>query len=126
MIKLLVGLGNPGPNYAALQGLFEVRRPGSAEVVMKMFPEKRVYQASGQTMTEADIDAGLFGDLYVSLGEQVEGNAWGVRIYHKPMVEWIWFGCLMMAFGGLLAMSDKRYRLTKQAKSAAAGQGQRA
>jgi cytochrome c-type biogenesis protein CcmF len=60
------------------------------------------------------------------LGEPLDGGAWSVRIYHKPMVEWIWFGCLMMAFGGLLAMSDKRYRLNKQAKSAAAGQGQRA
>ena len=88
---------------------------------MKMHPEKRIYQASGQTMTEADIDAGLLGDLYVSLGEQVEGNAWGVRIYHKPFVDWIWGGCLLMALGGFLAIADRRYRLSRRTSSAPAG-----
>ena len=111
----------PGPNYAALQGIFEVRRAGSTELLQKMYPEKRIYQASGQTMTEADIDAGLAGDLYVSLGEQVEGNAWGVRIYHKPFVDWIWGGCLLMALGGFLAIADRRYRLSRKAASVPAG-----
>jgi len=61
-------------------------------------------------MTEADIDAGLTRDLYVSLGEAVDGGAWIVRIYVKPFVDWIWGGCLIMALGGLLAASDRRYR----------------
>jgi cytochrome c-type biogenesis protein CcmF len=111
----------PGPNYAALQGIFEVRRPGSAGVLKKMYPEKRIYHASGQTMTEADIEAGLAGDRYVSMGEQVEGNAWGVRIYHKPFVDWIWGGCLLMALGGFLAIADRRYRLARKASTAPAG-----
>ncbi len=111
----------PGPNYAALQGIFEVRRSGSPDVLMKMLPEKRLYSASGQTMTEADINAGLFGDVYVSMGEQVEGNAWGVRIYHKPFVDWIWGGCLLMALGGFLAIADRRYRLARRTSSAPAG-----
>jgi cytochrome c-type biogenesis protein CcmF len=111
----------PGPNYAALQGIFEVRRPGSPEVVKKMYPEKRIYHASGQTMTEADIDIGFTGDLYVSMGEQVEGNAWGVRIYHKPFVDWIWGGCLLMALGGFLAIADRRYRLARKASEAPSG-----
>jgi len=111
----------PGPNYAALQGIFEVRRPGAQEVVKKMYPEKRIYHASGQTMTEADIDAGIAGDLYVSMGEQVEGNAWGIRIYHKPFVDWIWGGCLLMALGGFFAIADRRYRLARRTSDAPAG-----
>ena len=61
-------------------------------------------------MTEADIDVGLTRDLYVSLGEPVDGGAWIVRVYVKPFVDWIWGGCLVMALGGLLAASDRRYR----------------
>ncbi len=111
----------PGPNYAALQGIFEIRRAGSPDIMLKSYPEKRLYSASGQTMTEADIHPGLTGDIYVSMGEQVEGNAWGVRIYHKPFVDWIWFGCLMMAFGGFLAIADRRYRLARKPATAPAG-----
>jgi len=111
----------PGPNYGAMQGIFEVRRAGSPELLLKMYPEKRIYRASGQTMTEAAIEPSLAGDLYVSLGEQVEGNAWGVRIYHKPFVDWIWGGCLLMALGGFLAIADRRYRLARRAAAAPSG-----
>ena len=106
-----------GPNYAAVQGEFEVRREGSSAARI-MRPEKRVYHASGQTMTEADIDTGITRDLYVSLGEPVEAGAWGVRVYHKPFVDWIWGGCFLMALGGLLALSDRRYRSRKAAEQA--------
>jgi len=70
----------PGPNYTSLQGDFDVRREGSPTVLRKMQPEKRIYHASGQTMTEAAIDTGFVRDLYVSLGEPVDNNAWGVRV----------------------------------------------
>jgi cytochrome c-type biogenesis protein CcmF len=103
-----------GPNYAAMQGEFEVRREGSGAARV-MRPEKRIYHASGQTMTEADIDTGLTRDLYVSLGEPVEAGAWGVRVYYKPFVDWIWGGCFLMALGGFLALSDRRYRSRKVA-----------
>ena len=80
-----------------------------------LHPQKRAYRASGQVMTEADIETRIVGDRYVSLGEPVTADgatgAWGVRIYVKPFVDWIWGGCLLMAFGGLLAVSDRRYRL---------------
>ncbi len=103
----------PGPNYRALAGTVEVRRGGALVDVLR--PEKRVYAASGQPMTEAAIDTRLTGDLYVSLGEPVTqagpAGAWGVRIYVKPFVDWIWGGCLMMAIGGFLAISDRRYRI---------------
>ena len=108
-----VSLGEKaGPNYQAVTGRFEVSRNG--KLVEVMTPEKRTYFASGQTMTEAAIDPGFTRDLYVSLGEPVAGatdGAWGVRVYVKPFIDWIWFGCLFMALGGLLAILDKRYRL---------------
>ena len=113
-----------GPNYTASHGQIHVSKNGVLRTVLE--PEKRLYTVTNMPMSEAGISPHLIHDLYASLGEPLDGGAWSVRIYHKPLVEWIWFGCLMMAFGGLLAMSDKRYRLNKQAKSAAAGQGQRA
>ena len=106
----------PGPNYSAVRAEFEVRREGSGSA-RAMRPEKRVYHASGQTMTEADIDTGFTRDLYVSLGEPVGDGAWGVRIYHKPFVDWIWGGCLLMALGGALAIADRRYRSKRVASS---------
>ena len=62
-------------------------------------------------MTEAAIDAGLTRDIYVSLGEELSDKSWAVRVYYKPFVDWIWGGCLLMALGGVLAISDKRYRI---------------
>ncbi|MCE9659142.1 MAG: heme lyase CcmF/NrfE family subunit [Burkholderiales bacterium] len=107
----------PGPNYRALQGRIDVTENGKP--VVTLHPEKRIYPATQSTMTEADIDAGLTRDLYVSLGEAVEGGAWIVRVYVKPFVDWIWGGCLIMALGGLLAASDRRYRARVRSPAAA-------
>ena len=102
-----------GPNYVAARGLVEVSRDGKA--VASMQPEKRVYRVQQNPMTEAAIDTGFTRDLYVSLGEAVDGGkAWIVRIYVKPFVDWIWGGCLVMALGGILAVSDRRYRATRR------------
>ena len=97
-----------GPNYSAIRGTVEVSRDGKK--VMDMEPEKRVYRVQTMPMTEAAISTGFTRDLYVSLGEQVDGGAWIVRIYYKPFVDWIWGGCVIMALGGLLAATDRRYR----------------
>jgi cytochrome c-type biogenesis protein CcmF len=105
----------PGPNYKSVQGEFEVRHAGSTSIERRLYPEKRLYQASGQTMTEAAIDTGLVRDLYVSLGEPVDNSAWGVRVYYKPFVDWIWGGCILMAIGGFFALSDRRYRARREA-----------
>ena len=105
-----------GPNYLATRAQVEVSRDGQA--LRTMYPEKRVYRIQQSPMTEADIAPTLTGDLYVSLGEEVEGGAWIVRVYVKPFIDWIWGGCLLMALGGLLAVSDRRYR---RKASAAAG-----
>jgi cytochrome c-type biogenesis protein CcmF len=102
----------PGPNYSSIEGTFTVRKSGDVAAILK--PEKRRYFASGQTMTEAAINPGFTRDVYVALGEPVEGatdGAWGVRIYVKPFINWIWGGCLLMSLGGILALMDRRYRL---------------
>ncbi len=100
----------PGPNYTSNMGQIVVTRPdGSVESVLH--PEKRIYLVQSMPMTEAGINTGLTRDLYVSLGEPLENGAWSVRIYIKPFVDWIWGGAGFMALGGLLAMSDRRYRL---------------
>jgi len=106
-----------GPNYTAVRGDFEVKKPGGGTLTMN--PEKRAYPVAQQTQTEAAIDWGFVRDLYVSLGEPVGDGAWGVRIYHKPFVDWIWGGAFMMAIGGLLAVSDRRYRARKAAQAPA-------
>ena len=85
-----------------------------------LHPEKRTYNATGMGMSEAAIDTGLTRDLYVSLGEPLEKGAWAVRVYHKPFVDWIWGGAALMALGGLLAVSDRRYRLAQRARKAEA------
>jgi cytochrome c-type biogenesis protein CcmF len=112
----------PGPNYRALTGTVEVRRDGRLLETLK--PEKRIYNASGQTMTIAAIDVGVLGDRYVSLGEPLDadaaGGAWSVRIYLKPFIDWIWAGAFLMALGGFVAVTDRRYRLALRRKAAPA------
>ena len=101
--------GVEGPNYVADEGEFVVSRNGRE--VTRLYSQKRRYLASNQVMTEAGIDAGLTRDLYVSLGEPLdEGQAWAIRIYHKPFVRFIWLGALFMTAGGLLAAADRRFR----------------
>ncbi|MDH5349715.1 MAG: heme lyase CcmF/NrfE family subunit [Betaproteobacteria bacterium] len=103
-----------GPNYRAAQATVSVTREGRPVTVMR--PERRVYTVQEQTMTEAAISVGLTRDLYVSLGDPLEGGAWLVKAQVKPFIDWIWGGCLLMAIGGLLAASDRRYRVTVPAR----------
>jgi cytochrome c-type biogenesis protein CcmF len=108
-----------GPNYMALVGDVDLLKDG--QVARKMFPEKRSYFTSSMPMTEAAIDTGFLRDVYVSLGEPIDKAhpeaAWAVRVYYKPFVDWIWGGCMLMALGGLLAMTDRRYRIKSRAAS---------
>lgn len=98
-----------GPNYSAIQAWVEVTHEGRRTV--HLLPEKRIYRAQANNpMTEAAISSGLTRDLYVSLGEPLPDGAWTVRVYLKPFVSWIWIGCLIMALGGVLAVTDPRYR----------------
>jgi len=115
----------PGPNYRAVIGTVEVRKDG--RLIQTLHPEKRIYNASGQTMTIAAIAVGIGGDRYVSLGEPLAadnlGGAWAVRIYLKPFIDWIWGGAFLMAIGGLLAVSDRRYRIAMRRRDASLAAG---
>ena len=93
-----------GPNYTAQRGTF------LTSTGVELFPEQRRYFSRGEIMTEAGIDAGLFRDLYVALGDPIGTDSWGARIQYKPLVRWIWLGALMMFAGGVIAMLDARYR----------------
>ncbi len=108
----------PGPNYSAEVGDVELSKDG--KLLRVMHPEKRAYFSSSMPMTQAAIDTTFTRDVYVSLGERLEGGdgtAWAVRVYHKPFVTWIWAGCLFMALGGAMAALDKRYRRKAAANS---------
>jgi len=106
-----------GPNYNGKQGTFEVTRGDTKIATMR--PEKRLYTVQRMPMTEAAIDRGFTRDLYVSLGEQTSQDVWVVRVQLKPFVGWIWAGCLIIAFGGFLAASDRRYRMASRRRQQA-------
>jgi cytochrome c-type biogenesis protein CcmF len=102
-----------GPNYIAARGTVQLTRDD--RTVATLHPERRNYLVSRMPMTETAIDRGFTRDLYVSLGERLDDGAWSVRVYYKPLVGWIWGGCLLMALGGVLAVLDRRYRSPRRA-----------
>ncbi|MCG7870836.1 MAG: heme lyase CcmF/NrfE family subunit [Candidatus Thiodiazotropha lotti] len=101
----------PGPNYNAHRGSFQVSLDGEPFITLE--PEKRTYFVQTRPMTEASIDWGFTRDLYVSLGEPLGGGDWSLRLYYKPYVRWIWLGGVLMGLGGILAVTDRRYRTAK-------------
>lgn len=106
-------ISKSGPNYNAQKGLLFITKDN--QLVATMYPEKRVYRVQKNPMTEAAIDAGLTRDLFVALGEpRGADGAWSLRLYVKPFIRWIWLGTLIMGFGGLLAATDRRYRMAKK------------
>ena len=105
-----------GPNYIADQATFSVSKDGNS--LGELYPERRIYLATGTPSTEMAIDAGFLRDLFITLGEEKEDGAWTMTVYVKPFVRWIWLGAIFMAIGGTLAATDKRYRRLRQRKSA--------
>ncbi|MGB5102448.1 MAG: heme lyase CcmF/NrfE family subunit [Steroidobacteraceae bacterium] len=97
-----------GPNYQAVESEVVVTREG--EHVATLHPQKRVYLVQRSPMTEAGIEVDWNRDLFVAMGEDLGAGAWSMRIQYKPMVRFIWLGCLVMALGGIVAVSDRRYR----------------
>jgi len=98
-----------GPNYSADEGVIEVTKNG--RFVSEILPQKRHYTARSQTLTEAGISGNLWRDLVITMGEPLTDGAWAVNIQVKPFIRWVWYGAMFMAFGGLLAVADKRYHL---------------
>ena len=108
-----------GPNYLAIEGTFEVTRDGRE--VATLHPQKRVYRVQRNPMTEAGIEVGWSRDLFVALGEDLGAGAWSVRIQYKPLIRCIWLGALIMAIGGLIATTDRRYRTVRLKQEAPGG-----
>ena len=105
-----------GPNYIADQATFSISKDGNS--LGELYPERRIYLATGTPSTEMAIDAGFLRDLFITLGEEKEDGAWTMTVYVKPFVRWIWLGAIFMAIGGTLAATDKRYRRLRQRKFA--------
>ena len=102
-----------GPNYRYLRGVVTVAKDGKQIATLQ--PEKRVYRRQESPMTEAGIDASIARDVFVAMGDPLGDNKWSVRLQYKPLIRLIWIGCIVMALGGLLAMTDRRYRVTAKA-----------
>ncbi|MFC0323494.1 heme lyase CcmF/NrfE family subunit [Gallibacterium melopsittaci] len=105
---------NNGPNYLGATASIVVSK--GQQYITTLNAEKRFYQVSRMSMSEAAIDGGITRDLYAALGERLDNGAWAVRLYYKPFIRWIWFGGLLMAIGGVLCIFDRRYRFSKLVK----------
>jgi len=106
-----------GPNFVADEANIDVYVDGEYQSTLR--PQKRIYVGqANNAMTEASIDVSFMRDVYAAMGEPLENGAWSLRLYHKPLIRWIWLGCLLMTFGGVLAVLDKRYRVRKVARQA--------
>ena len=108
-----------GPNYQVTQAVMRVDRNGA--FVARLLPEKRFYPVAGMPTTEAAIDQSIWRDIYLVIGDKQDDGGWAVRGYVKPFANWIWGGAMMMAFGGMLSLSDRRYRMAVGARRRAVG-----
>jgi cytochrome c-type biogenesis protein CcmF len=106
-----------GPNYDAVRGQFTVFKDG--QPVAQLHPERRSYWVQRMPLTEAGIDSLWNMDLFVALREDVGGGRWSVRAQLRPLVDYVWLAAAIMAFGGLLAATDRRYRTRPVADEAA-------
>ena len=104
-----------GPNYDAERATVTVLRDG--RTIATLHPEKRLYDVQRMATTEAGIDRGFTRDLYVALGER-QGDGWAMRTYVKPFSNWIWLGAMIMALGGVVSLTDRRYRVGAPARRA--------
>jgi cytochrome c-type biogenesis protein CcmF len=106
-----------GPNYITTMADMSVFR-GKREVA-RLYPEKRVYPVAQMPTTEAAIANGVLRDIYLVIGDPQDGGGWAVRTYVKPFANWIWAGAIIMALGGVLSLTDRRYRVAAGARRAA-------
>lgn len=98
--------GIKGSNYRGIRANFEVIK-GDRHITY-LHPEKRIYTVRDMVMTKVDIHPGIFRDLYIALGEPLEGDDWSVRLYYKPFIRWIWLGGIIMILGGLFAILQRK------------------
>ncbi|OWU83856.1 cytochrome C biogenesis protein CcmF [Oceanicola sp. 22II-s10i] len=110
-----------GPNYISTTGDVTLSRAGAE--IARLHPEKRFYPVARMPTTEAAIDIGFWRDIYVVIGDPQDGGGWAMRTYYKPLANWIWGGAILMALGGFLSLSDRRFRVAAGARKVAAGDG---
>ncbi len=108
-----------GPNYISTMAEMQIDRNGNS--VARLFPEKRIYPVANMPTTEAAIDNGVFRDLYVVIGDPQGAGAWSVRTFIKPFANWIWAGAIIMSFGGILSLTDRRFRVAAGARKTPKG-----
>ena len=108
----------PGPNYISTIATMRVARDGREIAVLR--PEKRVYPVEAVPTTEAAIHQTLWRDLYLVIGDPQNGGGWAVRTFIKPFALWIWMGFVIMALGGVVSLTDRRYRVAAGAARAKA------
>jgi len=108
-----------GPNYFSTTAEVDVTRGGRA--IYRLLPERRFYHVASMRTTEAAIGNGVFRDVYLVIGDEHEGDGWTIRTYVKPFANWIWAGAFVMALGGVLSLSDRRYRVGAAAARKARG-----
>ncbi|QPZ92391.1 heme lyase CcmF/NrfE family subunit [Thioclava electrotropha] len=111
-----------GPNYTSSTGTMTVEKDG--KLIGTMHPEKRVYPVQRMPTTEAAIHTTPLGDIYLVLGDPQDQGGYAVRTYIKPFADWIWAGAIIMALGGLLSLSDRRYRVAAGARKSRAAPSQ--
>ncbi|MDF1855453.1 heme lyase CcmF/NrfE family subunit [Pseudooceanicola sp.] len=105
-----------GPNYISTTGEVTLSRDG--QVISTLYPEKRFYPVAAMPTTEAAIDNGFLRDIYVVIGDPQDGGGWAMRSYYKPLANWIWGGAILMALGGFLSLTDRRFRVAAGARRA--------
>ncbi len=105
-----------GPNYISTMAEMRVDKNGTE--VTTLFPEKRIYPVANMPTTEAAIDNGVFRDLYLVIGDPQGNGGWSVRTFIKPYANWVWAGAIIMALGGLLSLTDRRFRVAAGARKA--------
>ncbi|HPF27397.1 MAG TPA: heme lyase CcmF/NrfE family subunit [Steroidobacteraceae bacterium] len=110
-----------GPNYDGVRGAVTVFRDGKE--VGQLFPEKRNYWVQGQVMTEADIDTRWNKNIFAALGEDLGAGSWSIRAQIRPLIDYVWLAAFLMAFGGAIAASDRRYRLAIRTEQDTASAG---
>ncbi|MGX0902025.1 cytochrome c-type biogenesis protein CcmF [Roseovarius sp. MBR-79] len=108
-----------GPNFLSTTANFTLLREGN--VVGTMHPEKRIYPVAQMPTTEAALNNGFLRDIYIAVGDPQEGGGWAVRSYYKPLANWIWGGSILMALGGFLSLSDRRFRVAAGARKVPQG-----
>ncbi|MBR9892694.1 heme lyase CcmF/NrfE family subunit [bacterium] len=110
-----------GPNYFSTMGEVAVRQDGAE--IAHLYPEKRDYPVAKMPTTEAAIDYRFLRDIYVVIGDPQTGGGWTMRVYIKPLANWIWAGCILMAIGGILSLTDRRFRVAAGARKTAPAKG---